>query len=697
MSSRFLISQAELSALLPINIAAFLVTMSAIMFGASIARVVHILWVSYDNGSYSCNYNSPSALRGGKKLDGIFVDELDLIQQTHQIHDDEIDDQDDISDNNEDDSDEENVIELLQQVQQQQQQPLPPPPLVRRDSAQSDDHDMNCLHFLALSNEHHDQISHMMQTEQLTKKKFKLEQRRMIRQLRQSSHNRRLFLTAITFPSDPILPVRSRPLDINARVKFHGLAPLHFAAMNASVEFVTALLENGADVNITDTHLRTPLRLAANMRRIDIIAVLLNHPSCVDIPDADGTTAFRSAVFRGDIEVVRAMLAARVALAHAPLEGGAEDAESGIHALHVAASFGSLDMVNVLVCYGCAQVDVCDALGRTPLMYAATKGKWEAVSHLLTLSDIGQENQILSKTIVCADVNAKDALGWTALHYAAVATKSDPILTIETLLQYGATVDAKESRYALTPLHMAAKSGHVEILKVLLKNGADIYSRTTDNRTCLCFAAYGAHISCIEALISHSPDVVQQKSKVLNTTWALSAIAVEVPRAIFRFIWSLLFSFRPDTTFNPTPTLSLTQTSPPPPLSPLHLALRGENTQVISVLLAAGADINAGIPVETASVAFAIFNRTFKRLFYVRSKHESKKKTANNLDDDAVLYVHSACFALALDNADAALQILSHPTQTCMAGLLQMLVMLAMSLASARWDVSRRILLRTPA
>ncbi|KAI8608265.1 ankyrin repeat-containing domain protein, partial [Chytriomyces sp. MP71] len=89
----------------------------------------------------------------------------------------------------------------------------------------------------------------------------------------------------------------------------------------------------------------------------------------------------------------------------------------------------------------------------------------------------------------------------TALHYAAVATKSEPLKTIEVLVQNGATIDAKEHRYALTPLHMAAKSGHTAIMNLLVSQGADPTNRTTDNRTCLCFAAYGSHLDCIQALL----------------------------------------------------------------------------------------------------------------------------------------------------------------------------------------------------
>ncbi|KAI8608103.1 ankyrin repeat-containing domain protein, partial [Chytriomyces sp. MP71] len=299
--------------------------------------------------------------------------------------------------------------------------------LIRRDSGQSDDNDMNCFHFFALANEHLEHIDALVQRERETQATFERAMKTHDLRLSRSSLNARLqgrggnrqpshrvpvahtqyqvhssnlvsstgsttpfamppptpTTTLITPPAHPPFPTRSYTLDINAPVKFHSLTPLHFAAMNASPDFIATLLKNGANINALDAHSRTPLRLATNSRRNDILHLLLSHPDCTDIPDADGTTALRSAVFRSDVLMTRAYLRARPAAAHEPLAGGSEGAEgdrgSGIYALHVCASFGALEMIDLLVEEMGADVDARDSLGRTPLMYAATKGKWEAV------------------------------------------------------------------------------------------------------------------------------------------------------------------------------------------------------------------------------------------------------------------------------------------------------------------------------
>ncbi|KAI9340895.1 hypothetical protein BDR26DRAFT_861033 [Obelidium mucronatum] len=660
-------------------------------------------------------------------------------------------------------------------------QPPAPAPLLRRDSGQSDDHDMNCLHFFALNNEHIEHITQLIETEHATKRQF--DQRRTSHRLhlqnmsmgmhsssiipgkvsyplarKQFTHThtevttssssttgsidtttvstvtRSLLAPMIQSPLTP--PVRSSQLDINARVKFHCLSPLHFAAMNSSPDFISTLIRNGANINSTDMHCRTPLRLATNTRRAEIVRHLLSYSECVDLPDSEGTTALRSAVFRSDVEMVRVFLQTRSRLAHMPLEGGSDgsdgDKSSGIHALHVCASFGNLEMINMLVHEIGVDVDARDTLGRTPLMYAATKGKWQAVQYLLSISNsdtsvvdhlaapalnsvfersdesivtlVGEDelngavsgDKLRKSKLKDSDPNAQDGHGWTALHYAAVATKAEPLKTIEVLISRGAIVDAKEFRYALTPLHMAAKSGHVQILKLLIEKGANPNHRTTDNRTCLCFAAYGSHLDCIRALISSNPDVIRptisRKKRDMGFIETVARILLDVPFMIARFVWSITFGFRPSIQFD----AALYEFTPASnTLSPLHLAIRAkeQSQEVIDMLLDAGADINAGIPIEVGSEWFSLSKRLLKKIIFTG---QSSCNIETEDDDDKIFYVNPVCFALAFGNPDVAVKLLKHRTQTCLASILQGMTILILSVFQMRFDCVWRILFKTP-
>ena len=59
---------------------------------------------------------------------------------------------------------------------------------------------------------------------------------------------------------------------------------------------------------------------------------------------------------------------------------------------------------------------------------------------------------------------------WIALHYAAQDGHVD---VAKVLIRNGADVNAKDSD-GETALHMAAEDGHVDVVKVLIQNGADV-------------------------------------------------------------------------------------------------------------------------------------------------------------------------------------------------------------------------------
>ena len=68
------------------------------------------------------------------------------------------------------------------------------------------------------------------------------------------------------------------------------------------------------------------------------------------------------------------------------------------------------------------------------------------------------------------NVEAKDSDGRSGIHFAARNGKVD---IVKVLLQNGANVNAVD-REKITALHQAAQDGHAEVAKVLLENGADV-------------------------------------------------------------------------------------------------------------------------------------------------------------------------------------------------------------------------------
>ena len=107
----------------------------------------------------------------------------------------------------------------------------------------------------------------------------------------------------------------------------------------------------------------------------------------------------------------------------------------GIGAVHRAASFGDVEKLTTLLTARPDSVNECDAIGLTPLQYAAC---WSQLSATKLLIERG------------ADVNL--AKSWTPLHYAS-ADGQEKLATA--LLDAGADINIRSKADDTTPLHVA--------------------------------------------------------------------------------------------------------------------------------------------------------------------------------------------------------------------------------------------------
>jgi len=111
-------------------------------------------------------------------------------------------------------------------------------------------------------------------------------------------------------------------------------------------------------------------------------------------------------------------------------------------------------------------VDLANAKDETPLMLAAIKGQQDLVTQLL------KRDAAVNKT------------GWTPLHYAAT---SGQLTIMKVLLDNYAFIDA-QSPNGTTPLMMAAMYGSGEAVKLLLAEGADTTMKNQLGMTAVDFA-----------------------------------------------------------------------------------------------------------------------------------------------------------------------------------------------------------------
>ena len=122
--------------------------------------------------------------------------------------------------------------------------------------------------------------------------------------------------------------------------------------------------------------------------------------------------------------------------------------------------------------------------GRTQLHFCAENGFTSSVKRLLSIRNI--------------DVNVKDKYEWTPLHDAA---RYGHVEIARLLLQNGADVNAK-SKYDTTPLRCSAENGHVDILHLLVENGSDLEAEDDSGWRALHKSALFGHLPFVKELIT---------------------------------------------------------------------------------------------------------------------------------------------------------------------------------------------------
>jgi uncharacterized protein len=272
----------------------------------------------------------------------------------------------------------------------------------------------------------------------------------------------------------------------------YGVPPLALAAINGSAAMIERLLEGGANPNAAQAEGETALMTAARSGNAAAVKALLTH----------GADAKAKESWRGQDALTWAAGEGHVAVAKVLLESGADvnsRSNDGYTPLAFAVRQGHADMVATLVAAGANLNDTTKA-GPGPLTLAIHNSHWDIAAFLL---DKG------------ADPNV-NASGSTPLHLAIqvrdphveffdappITSKLESLDVIKLLLDRGVDVNARMTRQfpgiqgpldmplaGATPFFVAAKSADVEVMRLLLKYGADPLLGTQGKATPLMAAA----------------------------------------------------------------------------------------------------------------------------------------------------------------------------------------------------------------
>eukprot|EP01130_Rhizamoeba_saxonica_P004251 TRINITY_DN1743_c0_g1_i5.p1 TRINITY_DN1743_c0_g1~~TRINITY_DN1743_c0_g1_i5.p1 ORF type:complete len:136 (-),score=18.03 TRINITY_DN1743_c0_g1_i5:39-446(-) len=109
--------------------------------------------------------------------------------------------------------------------------------------------------------------------------------------------------------------------------------------------------------------------------------------------------------------------------------------------------------------------------------------------------DIRKMESLLNKG---ADVNGKDSSGYTALHYAA---RSGNVDICKLLLRNRASANVSTLAGGVTPLHRAAYMGRTQVVQMLIDSGANVNLVDNDGNTALHKAVLKDQAQVVELLL----------------------------------------------------------------------------------------------------------------------------------------------------------------------------------------------------
>ncbi|RDD46134.1 E3 ubiquitin-protein ligase MIB1 [Trichoplax sp. H2] len=263
--------------------------------------------------------------------------------------------------------------------------------------------------------------------------------------------------------NDVIRLISRYDVDLNTR-NSSGQTPLHLAVLKKNAHAIEALLECGCHISLQDVDGNSPLHLALIKNNESIINALLQGKADMSVTNNEGFNAIHLATKLGNVSNIQALIRK---MPHSWYVNIKKD--DGYSALHIAVLNSYIEVADLLIQQGHADINSCNAInGETPLHIAIDKANVKMIELLLERD---------------ADINLQDMIGNTPLHKI-----------IRTLTQ----ILAREKQSGT--YEKIAKTSALSIISMLLSKGANINIKDNEGSTpydlCDHFTLYLIKLHC---------------------------------------------------------------------------------------------------------------------------------------------------------------------------------------------------------
>ena len=316
--------------------------------------------------------------------------------------------------------------------------------------------------------------------------------------------------------------------DVNATSKSGGYSALHLAAKYADSETIRCLLDHGISINVVDKEKDTPLMCAVYLNKLENVAALIERGADLNMTSEEkGASILHIAAKNGSSELVKLLLDHNISVnvldndGRTPLawacktnynvdivkmliEHGADISLGGRECLHLAAANSDENVIKYLIEQG-SSINAFTEDKRTPLSMACEYDKFNNVDVLIKLG---------------ADLNAKLYDGCSILH---VAARFSDTYMINYLVDCGVSVNSVDD-FLSTPLHSACEENRVDNVKCLISLGADAKMKTVEGWSLLHVAAVRGNVELIQYLFDIGLDVnLADGANITPLMWAQRA------------------------------------------------------------------------------------------------------------------------------------------------------------------------------